>query len=92
MGLLERWGERKQRTAEWHNEVRRRNPNPRYGRTAGICITTLGVLGVARRVVVPVIGVGAWLALLVSLAVICFGIAIIQQKRRRREWEQSRSE
>jgi hypothetical protein len=38
MGQLARWDARNQRTADWQNEVGRRNPNPRVGRSVGITL------------------------------------------------------
>jgi hypothetical protein len=91
MGMLERWDRRNQRSAEWQNEVGRPNPNPRYGRTIGVVFVGMCVLSIARRLVVPPIGAGAWLALVVVFGGMCSGIAIAQQNRQLREWEKSRT-
>jgi hypothetical protein len=92
MGLLERSDQRNQRTADWQNELGRRNPSPKYGRSVGAVFVGMFVLAIVRRLVVPSIGAYAWLALLAVCGGVCFGVAIALQKRRRRVWEESHPE
>lgn len=92
MGLLGRWDERNQRTAEWQNELGRRHPNPdlRIGRTVGSSLAGMAVLSALGALVTPVIGDNGWLALLAVVCIGCFASVYVIQKRKRRQWETTR--
>lgn len=91
MGLLERWDERNQRTAEWQQEIGRRHPNPRLGRAVATTLIGMAMLSVVGSVVTRLIGEGLWIAILVVVVVACFLFTYRQAKRQRREWESTRT-
>ncbi len=91
MGLLERWDERNQRTAEWQQEVGRRNPHPPIGRTVRVGLLVLVIFELIGALVGPAIGNIAWIAVLFAIAVAGGVILYRQIKRQRREWESTRS-
>src|SRR4051794_24613165 len=36
---------------------------------------------------VPLIGIGPWIAIMGAMTIVCFAVGIVQQKRRRHDWE-----